>query len=108
MTDLNGQRGTQVERTALSWNPVAIAVVANGALLTRAGFLHDIAVLEVLGLTVACAGFALWLLPLVRYSKIAGQPVPHLFPGTAGALGPRATFVFLLTLVDLIVAVVAR
>lgn len=108
MTDPHRQRGTQVERTALSWNRVAIAVVANGALLMRAGFLRDIVVLEVLGLTVAFVGFALWLLPLVRYSKIGGQPVSHLFPGTAGALGPLATFVLLLSLIDLIVVVVAR
>ena len=104
----DGSRGAQVERTVLSWNRVAIAVAANGALLMRAGFVHDLVVLEAFGMAVAFVGFALWLLSLGRYSAIAGRSPSHLFEGRVGGVLPLATFVMLLSLIDLIVIVFAR
>jgi uncharacterized membrane protein YidH (DUF202 family) len=96
----------QVERTTLAWNRAAIALAANGALVMRAGFVHDLAVLDALGLAIALAGFALWALSSARYSRVAGRHVSNLF-------GPRsvptiAGFVVALSLVDLAVVVFAR
>jgi uncharacterized membrane protein YidH (DUF202 family) len=104
----DGGRGAQVERTVLSWNRVAIAVAANGALLMRVGFVHDLVVLEAFGMAVAIVGFALWALSLRRYSAIAGQLPSRLFEGGVGGVLPLATFVMLLSLIDLIVVVFAR
>ena len=102
------KRGAQIERTMLSWNRAAIALAANGALLTRAGFVHHIVSLQTLGLAIALAGLALWLLSLARYTKIAGQPVPHLFGVKASAIPAFATFISLLSIVDLTVIIFAR
>ena len=104
----DGSGGAQVERTVLSWNRVAIAVAANGALLMRVGFVHDLVALEAFGIAVAIAGFALWALSLERYSAIAGRSPSHLFEGRAGGVLPLATFVMLLSLIDLAVIVFAR
>jgi len=103
-----GGRGAQVERTMLSWNRAAIALGANGALLMRAGFIHDVVALEAFGLAVAIVGFALWALSLARYSKIAGRPVSHLFGARAGAVQALAAFILMLSLVDAAVVVFAR
>ena len=104
----DGSRGAQLERTVLSWNRLAFAVAANGALLMRVGFVHDLVVLEAFGMAVAIAGFALWALSLRRYSAIAGASPSRLFEGRAGGVLPLATFVMLLSLIDLIVVVFAR
>ena len=104
----DASRGTQVERTVLSWNRVAIAVAANGALLMRVGFVHDLVVLEAFGMAIAIVGFALWALSFRCYSAIAGRSPSHLFQGWAGGVLPLATFVSLLSLLDLIVVVFAR
>ena len=104
----DADRGAQVERTVLAWNRAAVALAANGALLMRAGFIHDLVVLEALGLAIAIAGFALWALSLARYSRIAGRPASHLFGASAGAVPALAAFIVLLSLVDLAVAVFAR
>jgi len=104
----DGSRGAQVERTVLSWNRVAIGVAANGALLTRVGFVHDLVALEAFGMTVAIVGFALWALSLGRYSAIAGGSPSHLFEGRVGGVLPLAAFAMLLSLIDLSVVVFAR
>ena len=92
----------------LAWNRAAIALAANGALLMRAGFVHNIVVLEAFGLTVGLTGFALWALSLRRYPRVAGRPIPHLFGEKAGALTALAAFIIGLSLVDLAVVVFAR
>jgi uncharacterized membrane protein YidH (DUF202 family) len=101
-------RGAQLERTTLSWNRVAISLAANGVLLLRAGFVHNIVVLEAFGATIALAGLALWALSLLRYSKLAGSPVQHLFGRRQGAVPTLARFIIVLSLVDLAVVVFAR
>jgi len=103
-----GGRGTQVERTMLAWNRAAIALAANGALLLRAGFIHDLIVLDGVGLAIAIAGFIIWALSLARYSKIAGRTVPHLFGPRAGAIPALATFILVLSLIDLAAVIFAR
>lgn len=100
-------RGAQVERTVLSWNRIAIAIAANGALLARSGFVHGRLILEALGIAIAFAGFGLWTLSLARYSTIATRQARHLFGPRAGALPPLAAFVLLLSLIDLIAIVFA-
>ena len=102
-----GGRGTQVERTMLAWNRAAIALAANGALLLRAGFVHDLIVLDGVGLAIAIAGFIIWALSLARYSKIAGRTVPHLF-GPRAAIPALATFILVLSLIDLAAVIFAR
>ena len=100
--------GAQVERTLLAWNRSAIALAANGALLLRAGFLHQVLVLEGLGVAVAVAvaGIAVWALSLERYGRVAGRPVLHLFGRRS--LAALAAFVLVLSVVDLAVVVFAR
>jgi uncharacterized membrane protein YidH (DUF202 family) len=102
------RHGAQVERTTLAWNRAAIAVAANGALILRAGFLHDLVVLEVVGVTVALIGCGVWALSLVRYTAIAGESVPHLFGRKPVSAVPLAAFVLLLSVVDLAVVVFTR
>ena len=104
----HGDRGAQLERTMLSWNRASIALTANGTLLMRAGFLHNIVVLEAFGLAIALTGFALWALSLGRYSKVAGRPEPHLFWGRVGAMPALGAFIVLISVVDLAVVVFAR
>jgi len=99
-------RGAQVERTVLSWNRAAIALAANGALVMRAGFLHDLVVLDVLGAAIAVGGFLLWIVSFSRYSRTAGRPVSHLFG--ARAVPTFAALIVLLSLLDLGVVVFAR
>jgi uncharacterized membrane protein YidH (DUF202 family) len=102
------RHGAQVERTTLAWNRAAIAVSANGALLLRAGFVHDSVVVEAVGVVVTFVGFAVWALSLMRYSTITGQPVPHLFGRRSVGTLPLAVFVLVLSLIDLAVVVFAR
>jgi len=106
--DDQGDRGAQVERTILAWNRSAIALAANGALLLRAGFLHDVVALEAFGVAIALTGFFLWALALSRYSKLGGRPASHLFAPRAGGVPALAAFIMLLSLVDLAVVVFAR
>jgi uncharacterized membrane protein YidH (DUF202 family) len=100
---VDGSGSAQAERTVLSWNRLALAVTANGALLARAGFVHDLVLVNALGLAVASVGFALWLISLTRYSTLAGQSPSHLFGRKA--LPALATFVVVLSLIDLAVVV---
>jgi uncharacterized membrane protein YidH (DUF202 family) len=101
-------RAAPVERTVLAWNRAAIAVAANGALLVRAGFVHHSPALEAFGLGVSFLGFALWTLSLVRSSAIAGRPVPHVFGREMSSVLPIASFVLLVSIVDLVVIVSLR
>jgi uncharacterized membrane protein YidH (DUF202 family) len=101
-------RGAQLERTMLAWNRSAIALAANGALLMRAGFLHNVVALEAFGLLVALGGLLLWALSLARYSKVAGQQVSHLFGAGGKAVPGFAAFMLLLTAVTLVVVVFDR
>jgi uncharacterized membrane protein YidH (DUF202 family) len=99
-------RQAQVERTTLAWNRAAIALAANGALVLRAGFVHDLVVLDAVGAVIAIGGFALWVVSSARYSRVAGRRVPHLF-GPA-AVPAVAAFVAALSVVDLAVVAFAR
>jgi uncharacterized membrane protein YidH (DUF202 family) len=101
-------RGSPVERTVLAWNRVAVAVAANGALVMRAGFVHDLVVVDALGVAIVILGVSLWTLSLTRYQTVAGRAVPHLFAGERGAVPPVASFVMLLSLLDLLIVVFAR
>lgn len=100
--------GSSVERTVLAWNRAAIAVAANGALLVRAGFLHHSLALEAFGFGVTFLGFGLWAFSLVRSSAIARRPVRHVFGRESVSVLPVAAFVFVLSLVDLVVVVSLR
>jgi hypothetical protein len=96
----------QVERTTLAWNRAAIALAANGALVLRAGFIHDLTLLDALGAAIAVAGLALWAASSMRYSRVAGRQVSSLFG--PGAVPAAAAFVGALSLLDLAIVLFAR
>jgi Domain of unknown function (DUF202) len=106
--EADDHRGTQLERTVLSWNRIAIGVAANGALLLRAGFIHDFVALDAFGLAVSIIGFVIWALSLRRYSTIAERPAFHLFGEGTAAIAFLAAFVLLLSLVDTTVVIFVR
>jgi uncharacterized membrane protein YidH (DUF202 family) len=94
-------QGAAVERTVLSWNRAAIVLGANGVLLVRAGVVHDLPLLDVLGGAVALLALVVWALSLLRYSALAGQKIGHLFGGRAGSARPVAVFIVALSLLEL-------
>ena len=72
----------------------------------RSGFVRCLVVVEAVGLPIALAGLALWLLSLARYSKIAGRRVQRVFgPGAVRAL---ATFALVLSSIELAVVLLVR
>ena len=99
----DGERGVPVERTVLAWNRAGIAVAANGALLARVGFVHDLIAVEVIGLGVTFAGIGIWALSLARYSAIGEAHIPHLFGRDRRAPASLAALVLLLSVVDVLV-----
>jgi uncharacterized membrane protein YidH (DUF202 family) len=68
----------QLERTALAWSRASVAILANGALLVRAGLVYNLALLTVAGFAAAGTGAALWVLSATHYSTLAGRRAGHL------------------------------
>jgi uncharacterized membrane protein YidH (DUF202 family) len=97
----------QLERTALAWSRTSIAILANGALLARSGFVHAVGLLAGVGVAVALTGAVLWGLVAMQYSARAGSQAGHLLAGRPRAVLGLAAFVTLLSVLAL-VATVAR
>jgi hypothetical protein len=95
----------QLERTALAWSRASVAILANGALLVRAGLVYDLGLLTAAGLTATGVGAALWVLSAMHYSALAGRRAGHLLAGRRGVLG-LAVFVTLLSVIALIATLV--
>jgi uncharacterized membrane protein YidH (DUF202 family) len=104
----DGERGAPVERTVLAWNRAGIAVAANGALLARVAFVHDLIAVEVVGLAVTFVGIGIWALSLARYSAVGEAHVPHLFGRDRRAPALLGVLVLLLSLVDVLVIAYLR
>jgi uncharacterized membrane protein YidH (DUF202 family) len=96
----------QLERTALAWNRASVAVLANGALLARAGLVNNLRLLTAAGLLAAGVGVLLWVLSASHYSATAGRRAGHLLAGRPGAVGALATFVALLSAVALLATLI--
>jgi hypothetical protein len=69
-------RAAPVERTALAWNRVAVAVAANGALVLHEGIVERLRLVEVLGAVVVLAGIALWVAALAGLPMRGGHGSP--------------------------------
>jgi putative membrane protein len=96
----------QLERTALAWHRTSIAILANGALLARAGLGHAVGLLAGVGVAVALAGAMLWVLAAMQYSARAGSQSGHLLAGRPRAVLSLAAFVTLLSVLALVATVV--
>jgi hypothetical protein len=96
----------QLERTALAWSRASVAILANGALLVRAGLIYNLALLTGAGLAAAGIGAALWMLSATQYSALAGRRAGHLLAGRPRAVLSLAAFVALLSVIALIATLV--
>jgi uncharacterized membrane protein YidH (DUF202 family) len=96
----------QLERTALAWSRASVAILANGALLARAGLVNNLSLLTVAGLLAVGVGVLLWLLSASHYSARAGRRAGHLLAGRPDAVAALATFVTLLSTVALVATLV--
>jgi uncharacterized membrane protein YidH (DUF202 family) len=94
--------GAQLERTALAWSRVSVAIVANGALLVRAGLVHNLGLLTAGGLVAASIGVVLWLLSAAHYSALVGWRAGHLLAESPRAVVALATFVAFLSVIALL------
>jgi Domain of unknown function (DUF202) len=100
--------GAQVERTALAWNRLSFAVAANGGLLMRAGFTHDLLVLDIAGSAAVVAALGIWSLSLYRYAAIAGSRASYLFLRTRVSAMVLTSLIGLLSILNLTVVLFAR
>jgi uncharacterized membrane protein YidH (DUF202 family) len=100
--------GAQVERTALAWNRVGLAVVANGALLVHMGLEDHLGWVEAVGLAAVAIGGAVWTLALWRYSALAHHRVPNLFANQPQTVRAVSLLVLVLSLLNLAVVLAAR
>jgi hypothetical protein len=96
----------QLERTSLAWSRASVAILANGALLVRAGLVNNLSLVTLAGLLAASVGILLWLLAAIHYSTTAGRRVGHLLAGRPGAVGALAAFVTLLSIVALLATLI--
>ena len=96
----------QLERTALAWSRASVAILANGALLVRAGLVYNLALLTAAGVAAGTVGVALWTLSGTHYSALAGRRVGHLLAGRPRAVFGLAAFVTLLSVIALITTLV--
>jgi uncharacterized membrane protein YidH (DUF202 family) len=95
----------QMERTALAWSRASVAILANGALLMRAGLVNNLSLMTVAGLLAAGAGVVLWVLSASHYSATAGRRAGHLLAGRR-AVPAFASFVTLLSTVALLATLI--
>ncbi|MFI1580462.1 DUF202 domain-containing protein [Embleya sp. NPDC020630] len=86
--------GLQPERTRMAWSRTALAFVANGALLVRAGHVPGSWWFMVPGFVVMAAGFGVYVVGLLRHRQ-----VDHAVRGGSAAVGDRAIRATLLTAV---------
>ena len=100
-------RTASLERTVLAWSRASFAVLANGALVVRAGLVYDHALVTAAGIAASVAGLVLWILSASQYSAFAGNRAGHLLAGRRGATRNLGVFVAVLSLVALI-ATLAR
>jgi uncharacterized membrane protein YidH (DUF202 family) len=96
----------QLERTALAWSRASVAILANGALLVRAGLVYNRSILTAAGLLAAVVGILLWLLAAAYYSRSAGRRVGHLLARRPRAAAALATFVTLLSITALLATMI--
>ena len=94
----------QLERTILSWNRSGVAVVLNGSLVAREGFLHDVSPVAVMGFGIIGVGGVLWLVSTGRYRNAFERPLSDLLAGDRRVVRLWTLFVILLSLVDLALA----
>jgi hypothetical protein len=99
-------RAAQLERTALAWSRASVAVVANGALLLRAGLIYDHALVTASGLAASVTGLALWMLSTTQYSALAGRRAGHLLAGRPGVVRLLTFFVAIVSVVALLTTLV--
>lgn len=90
--------GVQLERTALAWNRVALAMATNGALVLRIGLTEDLPLLSIGGIVVVVSGIGVWCCVLRRYSLVAGTTPLHLFRATPAVTRALAGWVVLASL----------
>jgi uncharacterized membrane protein YidH (DUF202 family) len=99
-------RAAQLERTALAWNRASVAVVANGALLLRAGLVYDHVFVTAAGLAASVIGLVLWMLSTTQYSALAGRRAVHLLAGRPEAVRILTVFVAVVSLVALVATLI--
>jgi uncharacterized membrane protein YidH (DUF202 family) len=99
-------RSAQLERTALAWSRASVAVVANGALLLRAGLVYHHAFVIAAGLAASVTGLALWMLSTTQYSALAGRRAGHLLAGRPGAVRLLTFFVAIVSVLALVTTLV--
>jgi len=86
----------QLERTVLAWNRSSLAIVANGALVARAGIERHVVPVTALGLLVVAAGAGVWLL-----STAPSRVAAHVLADRRRYVGAAAAFAATLSLLDL-------
>lgn len=83
-----------------------MAILANGALIVRAGLVHSLALMTAAGIVAVLTGSALWILSATHYSALAGRRVGHLFARGRQAVVSLAVFVTVFSAIALVATLI--